>query len=83
MNKRKALDRARNNPDDVRFSDFLALLGAFGYRPERTSGSHRVYIHPAVPLHLNVQPRRDGKAKPYQVRRFLQDIDKCDLQMED
>ena len=62
MNKRKALERARNNPDDIRFSDFLALLDAFGYRHERTSGRHRVYIHPAVPLHLDVQPRGDGKA---------------------
>lgn len=30
MNKRKLLERARNNPRDVRYSDFQVLVEAFG-----------------------------------------------------
>ncbi len=83
MNPRKTLARARNNPGDVRYSDFLALAVALGYRSRRGSGSHQVFVHPAIPLHLNVQPGRDGKAKDYQVRRLLRDIDEFDLGLED
>jgi hypothetical protein len=46
-------------------------------------GSHRVYVNPAVALHLNVQPRGDGKAKDYQVRRLLRDIDEFALALEE
>jgi predicted RNA binding protein YcfA (HicA-like mRNA interferase family) len=83
VNKRKLLERARNNPQDVRFTDFVALAEALGYRLDRTQGSHRVYVHPALPLHLNVQPRKDGKAKDYQVRRLLRDIDDFGLVLEE
>ena len=31
VNKRKLLERVRNNPRDVRFSDLLVLVEAFGY----------------------------------------------------
>lgn len=83
MNKRKLLERVRNNPQDVRFSDLEMLVEGFGYRLHRTDGSHRVYIHPKAPLHLNLQPDRHGKAKEYQVRQFLRDTAAYGLQMED
>ena len=83
MNKRKLLERVRNNPRDVRFSDLEVLVEAFGYRLQRIGGSHRVYIHPNVPLHLNLQPDRNGNAKEYQVRQFLRDTAAYGLQLED
>lgn len=83
MNKRKLLERVRNNPRDVRFSDLVALVGAFGFRLDRTEGSHRIYVHPQTPLHLNLQPDKNGKTKEYQVRRFLRQIDAFGLRMED
>ena len=83
MNPRKTVAKARNNPAGVRFSEFEALIEALGYRQRRGDGSHRVYVHPTIPLHLNVQPRKDGKAKDYQVRRLLHDIDEFGLHLED
>ena len=64
----------------VAFRDFERLLAAFGFVLDRTKGSHRQYVHPDVPRPLPVQP--DGKAaKRYQVREFLDMIEKFDLSM--
>lgn len=82
MNKRKLLERARNNPRDVRFADLVSLAEAHGFALDRVDGSHRVYKHPRVRELLNLQPRKDGKAKPYQVREVLARIDEYVLTME-
>lgn len=54
----------------ISFRDFEALLTAFGFEHSRTTGSHRQYVHPAIPRSFPVQP--EGKdAKRYQVRELL------------
>jgi predicted RNA binding protein YcfA (HicA-like mRNA interferase family) len=83
MNKRKLLERVRNNPRDVRFTDLEVLIEAFGYTLNRTTGSHRIFEHRDAPIGLTVQPDRNGKAKPYQVREFLRDVDRYGLSLED
>ena len=83
VNERTLLDRVRNNPRDVRFTDLLVLVEAFGYTWARTTGSHRIYEHPDAPLVLNLQPDKHGKAKEYQVRKFLRDVDVHGLRLED
>ena len=83
MNPLKILEKARQNPVGVRFSEAVALAEAFGYRHDRTRGSHRIYLHPDVPLHLNLVAGRDGKAKGYQVRPLLDDIDGYGLRLDD
>lgn len=40
------------------FREFERLLEAFGFSLDRTKGSHRQYVHPAVPFVLTVQPAR-------------------------
>jgi predicted RNA binding protein YcfA (HicA-like mRNA interferase family) len=82
MNRRRILERARNNPNDVRFSDLLTLVEAFGYTLARITGSHRIFEHPDAPTVLNLQPGKSGKAKPYQVRQFLKEIEQHGLLME-
>lgn len=63
------------------FRDFERLLSAFGFVLVRTVGSHRQYAHPRVSRPFPVQP--EGKnAKRYQVREFLDIIEKFDLSME-
>ena len=48
----------------------------------RTSGSHRIFNHPAIPGMLNFQP--DGnKAKPYQVWQFIKLVEKYGLSLGD
>lgn len=60
----KLLQRARNNPRDVRFSDLLTLVAAAGFEAFRQGGtSHRRFFHPGVRVFLNLQPLADGKAK--------------------
>jgi len=83
VNPKKTLAKARNNPSDVRFSDLLGLVVALGWQARRTTGSHRMFTHPAGAPRLNVQPRKDRKAKPYQVRQVLDEIDKFGLTLED
>ena len=54
----------------ISFRDFEKLLIAAGFRHDRTTGSHRHFIHRDVAVILTVSP--DGKeANRYQVRRLL------------
>jgi predicted RNA binding protein YcfA (HicA-like mRNA interferase family) len=55
---------------------------AFGFRLDRTSGSHHIFVHSEIAELVNLQNHR-GKAKPYQVRQFLDLVEQHDLQMED
>ena len=71
---RKLFRKALNNPRGLRFGEFTALVEAYGYLLGRISGSHHIYYHPQVPSPLNIQPDRNGMAKAYQVRDFLEDV---------
>ena len=63
------------------FREFEGLLRAFGFTLDRTVGSHRHYVHPAVAEILTVLP--DGKdVKPYLIRRFLELVDRYGLSMD-
>lgn len=65
----------------ISFRDFEKLLRAFGFELDRTVGSHRQYVHPAVPRSFPVQP--SGKdAKRYQVREFLELVERYALHLE-
>jgi predicted RNA binding protein YcfA (HicA-like mRNA interferase family) len=66
----------------VSFRDFERVLLAFGFQHDRTKGSHRIYVHPAVPRPFPVQA--DGKdAKRYQVREFLDMIEEYGLSIDE
>ena len=77
---KKAFDRVMEGRGSVSFRDFERLLVALGFTHERTSGSHRIYVHPRVNRPLSVQPK--GKdAKPYQVRQLRTMIEEFDLKL--
>lgn len=82
MRKRKLLRKALTGSKNFRFSDMVALVGAFGFRLSRSSGSHHIFIHPEVAELLNLQDVQ-GKAKPYQIGQFLRLVEKYNLQLED
>jgi predicted RNA binding protein YcfA (HicA-like mRNA interferase family) len=44
----------------ISFRDFERLLRAAGFRLDRTKGSHRHYVHDAVPWILTVLPEGKG-----------------------
>jgi predicted RNA binding protein YcfA (HicA-like mRNA interferase family) len=50
MQPRKLLSRvSRGDVQNVAFEDFCRLLERFGFANVRTGGSHRIYLHPAIP----------------------------------
>jgi predicted RNA binding protein YcfA (HicA-like mRNA interferase family) len=66
---------------NVRLRDVHRLLTDLGFRLDRRSGSHRIYLHPNVPVFLNLQDV-DGHAKPYQLRQLLGLIERYALDVE-
>jgi predicted RNA binding protein YcfA (HicA-like mRNA interferase family) len=48
----------------------------------RISGSHHIFVHPKERELVNLQ-NANGKAKPYQIRQFLQIVERCNLQLGD
>jgi hypothetical protein len=82
VNKKKLLQKLLSRPTNVRFKDLIALVESFGFRQSRVSGSHHIFVHPLVHELLNLQDV-DGEAKPYQIRQFLQLIERYDLEMVD
>jgi predicted RNA binding protein YcfA (HicA-like mRNA interferase family) len=73
----KRLQAIRDNPRGVAFGDLTACAVNCGFQPVRTNGSHHIYRHPGPPpITLDLQARSDGKAKTYQVKQFLEAVDR-------
>jgi predicted RNA binding protein YcfA (HicA-like mRNA interferase family) len=78
----KLLERLLQGQRSLSFRDFERLLRALGFEHDRTTGSHRQYVHPKVPRSFPVQP--DGKdAKRYQVRELLELVEEYGLHIEE
>lgn len=82
MKARKIYEKMLAGPRNIRFEDFCKVAKAFGYRHDRTRGSHQIYEHPQASRPLNLQNDR-GQAKPYQIRQFLRDVEEFQLTMND
>lgn len=53
---------------NVGFDDLRKLLKSLGFR-ERIKGDHYIFSKTGVLEIINLQPLKDGKAKPYQVKQ--------------
>ena len=82
MNKRKMLEKALAGSKNIRFTDMVSLVEAFGFYLSRTSGSHHIFTHPDIPELVNLQ-EVDGKAKSYQIRQFLRLVERYNLTLGD
>lgn len=80
MKKRKLLAQAVSGSKNIRFSDMVSLIEAFGFHLSRVSGSHHIFVHPQVPELVNLQ-EVGGKAKPYQIRQFLRLVERYNLEL--
>ena len=80
MNKRKLLKKILASPKNIRFGDMVTLIETFGFRLARIRGSHHIFEHPDVVETVNIQ-NRNGKAKPYQVRQFLELVEQYNLEL--
>ncbi len=77
----KLLEKARNSPQNLRFSELCNLAEAFGFQWIHGEGSHRVYGRTGVREVLVFQPRKGGQAKPYQVGQLLKLIERYKLEV--
>jgi predicted RNA binding protein YcfA (HicA-like mRNA interferase family) len=82
MKKRKLLKKALTNPRNMRFREMVTLIEAFGFRLSRVKGSHHIFAHAQVRELINIQDVH-GQAKPYQVRQFLQLVERYNLELGD
>lgn len=83
MKRRKLLSRLVSGAvQNVAFADLQSLVAGFGFELRRTSGSHHIYSHPAIPELINLQDV-DGRAKPYQIRQMLRLVERYNLALED
>ena len=82
MNARKVYNKVLAGSRNVRFEDACRLVEGFGFCLDRTSGSHRIFRHRRG-LILNLQPDRNGQAKPYQLRQLLDLVEENGLTLED
>lgn len=82
MKKRKLLKKLLSGSKNIRFSEMVSCVESFGFLLDRISGSHHIFVHSDIPELLNLQNVK-GKIKPYQVKQFLEIIERYNLQMED
>ena len=82
MNKRKLLEKIQNGSKNLRYSDFVTLIEAFGFEHIRAKGSHEIFKREGVADTINIQ-NRNGYAKSYQVKQFLSTIEQYNLKLED
>ncbi len=78
MNKQKLLDKALRSPHNLPFSEMVALVEAFGFHLSRINGSHHIFVHSKIQGLVNLQ-EVNGKTKAYQVRQFLQLVERYSL----
>jgi predicted RNA binding protein YcfA (HicA-like mRNA interferase family) len=60
----------------------VRLAEAFGFHLDRISGSHHIFVHPDVDELVNLQDS-GGQAKAYQIRQFLQLVERHALELEE
>lgn len=66
---------------NIKFSDLKKLIQLLGFK-ERIKGDHFIYSKAGIIEIINIQPQRDGKAKPYQVKQVRNLILKYKLMLE-
>ena len=66
---KRTFDAVTSGSGTVSFRDLERLLVGLGFRLDRVSGSHHIYVHPTMGRPFPIQP--DGKdAKRYQIRQL-------------
>ena len=82
--KLKILEKVLSGLSDknLRFSELAKLLSDFGFS-QRIKGDHHIYFSEGVEEIINLQPLKDGKAKPYQVKQVRKIIIKYKLHRDE
>ncbi|MBT9449801.1 type II toxin-antitoxin system HicA family toxin [Akkermansia glycaniphila] len=82
--KKKLLLKIMGGAQDgnVTYAEALKLLELLGYRFREGKGSHTVACYPGTPGLLTLQPKKDGKAKSYQLEQIRRDIREKGLHLQ-
>ncbi len=76
----KILQKAKENPQSLRYNEFCTLCEHFKMKYRKGSGgSHRVYKRTEAPVFSMTIQNVDGFAVPYQVRQLLENVEKHKL----
>lgn len=79
---KKILAKILAGSKNIAFNDFTLLVEGFGFRLSRVSGSHHIFVHDDVKELVNLQ-NVNGQAKPYQVKQFMELIERYNLKLEE
>ena len=71
----KLNNKIRRNPNNVKFQDLISWLENNGFSLDRVNGSHHIFVHPIIETPINIQKKKDGTAKTYQVKQAIKIID--------
>lgn len=74
----KLVAKARKSPKNITFSELRSLAECIGFQFARSKGSHFIYKLPGAQRVISIQEGKNGKAKPYQVKQLLREIDQLD-----
>ena len=66
----RILDGRRDH--NVNFKDMVGLLKKLGFVQRMGKGDHHIFHRDGAAEIINLQPLRDGKVKPYQVKQVRQ-----------
>lgn len=79
----KLVTQFGQNPQNVGFADLVKVCDHYFGEPRQQGSSHCVYKTPwAGDPRVNIQ-NKNGKAKPYQVKRVLSAIEKLEALSDD
>lgn len=77
--KDKLLEKARKNPQNLRFDELCTLAESFDFVRRKNSSGHRVYKRNSEPkITITIQDL-NGKAKPYQVKQLIRALEDAGL----
>jgi hypothetical protein len=80
MTPEKILQQILSGKKNIKFTDFIKLVKAFGFVLDRTRGSHHIFKKDGVVELINVQNYK-GEAKLYQIKQFLEIVERYGLSL--
>jgi predicted RNA binding protein YcfA (HicA-like mRNA interferase family) len=80
--KKKILEKVLAGSKNISFNDFILLVEGFGFYLSRVSGSHHIFTHSTVKELVNLQNVK-GQIKPYQLKQFMELVEKYNLHLEE
>lgn len=84
MNPKRLLRKIRSGGlNNIAFNDLRRLLSALDFELLRIEGDHYIFARDDIREQPNLQPDRNGQAKPYQVKQLQRLVEKYNLGLEE